>query len=227
VCARALGPPVYVRRQIVHNRHVVSGPRTARCVFVEGETDIPHGARAIFSAHGLAPSARENASARDLQVVDATCPLVAKVHAGARNYAAQGYTLVIIGHAEHEEIEGTRGEAPEASVLVESAADVERIEPPQTVDSSTSCRRRSRSTRAAAGIVCLSYEAYGWAAFFLVVGALNLAGGYWELTIARSPSPRSNDRRLCRSVLSPELFESESRQWTTRPRTPLISSEMY
>ena len=78
------------------------------------------------------------------------------------------------------------------------------------------CGNSEAGTKAAA-VVCLSYEAYGWAAFFLVVGALNLAGGYWELTIARSPSPRSNDRRLCRSVLSPELFESESRQWTTRP----------
>lgn len=105
------GPPVYVRRQIVRNRHVVSDLERRGAVFVEGETDTPHGARAIFSAHGVAPSVRENASARDLQVVDATCPLVAKVHAEARNYPAQGYTLVIIGHAEHEEIEATRAPA--------------------------------------------------------------------------------------------------------------------
>ncbi len=126
------GPPIYVRKQIVHNRHVVRDLERRGAVFVQTETDIPRGARGIFSAHGVAPSVRENASARDLQIVDATCPLVSKVHAEARRYAAQGYTLVIIGHAGHEEIEGTMGEAPESSVLVESTADVERIEPRRT-----------------------------------------------------------------------------------------------
>jgi 4-hydroxy-3-methylbut-2-enyl diphosphate reductase len=107
-----LGPPVYVRKQIVHNRHVVAELTARGAVFVEEVGQVPRGAVAVFSAHGVAPAVRAEAEARHLKVYDATCPLVAKVHAEAVRYARDGYTIALIGHEEHEEVEGTRGEAP-------------------------------------------------------------------------------------------------------------------
>jgi 4-hydroxy-3-methylbut-2-enyl diphosphate reductase len=118
------GPPVYVRKQIVHNRHVVRELEERGAVFVENENDVPVGETVVFSAHGIAPSVLENSAARNLQTIDATCPLVAKVHVQARRYAADGYTVILIGHAGHEEVVGTMGEAPGAIVLVESVKDV-------------------------------------------------------------------------------------------------------
>jgi 4-hydroxy-3-methylbut-2-enyl diphosphate reductase len=120
------GPPIYVRRQIVHNAHVVEELERSGAVFVESEEDVPHGSLLVLSAHGVAPVVRERARLRRLRTVDATCPLVAKVHAEARRYAAEGYTVVLVGHAGHEEVEGTLGEAPEATV-VETVADAERV----------------------------------------------------------------------------------------------------
>jgi 4-hydroxy-3-methylbut-2-enyl diphosphate reductase len=122
------GPPVYVRKQIVHNLHVVRDLEARGAVFVDEETEVPEGATVVFSAHGVAPSVHANAGARRLQTIDATCPLVTKVHVQARRYAAEGYTVVLIGHAGHEEVVGTMGEAPDAIVLVESVADVEALE---------------------------------------------------------------------------------------------------
>src|SRR5437867_3979234 len=121
------GPPVYVRKQIVHNLHVVRELEARGAVFVEEETDVPEGETVVFSAHGIAPSVLENAAARKLQTIDATCPLVAKVHVQARRYAADGYTVILIGHEGHEEVVGTMGEAPDARVLVESVEDAERL----------------------------------------------------------------------------------------------------
>jgi 4-hydroxy-3-methylbut-2-enyl diphosphate reductase len=121
------GPPVYVRKQIVHNLHVVRDLEARGAVFVEDENDVPEGKTVVFSAHGIAPSVRANAAARQLSTIDATCPLVTKVHVQAKRYAAAGYTIVFIGHAGHEEVVGTIGEAPEATVLVESVADVEAL----------------------------------------------------------------------------------------------------
>ncbi len=118
------GPPVYVRKQIVHNLHVVRDLEQRGAVFVDEETDVPVGETVVFSAHGIAPSVLENAAARQLQTIDATCPLVAKVHVQARRYAAEGYTVILIGHAGHEEVVGTMGEAPDSIVLVETPADV-------------------------------------------------------------------------------------------------------
>jgi 4-hydroxy-3-methylbut-2-enyl diphosphate reductase len=118
------GPPVYVRKQIVHNLHVVRDLEARGAVFVDEETEVPEGATVVFSAHGVAPSVHANAAERQLHTIDATCPLVTKVHVQARRYAAEGYTVVLIGHAGHEEVVGTMGEAPEAIVLVESVADV-------------------------------------------------------------------------------------------------------
>jgi len=122
------GPPVYVRKQIVHNLHVVRDLEARGAVFVDEETEVPEGATVVLSAHGVAPSVHANATARRLQTIDATCPLVTKVHVQARRYAAEGYTVVLIGHAGHEEVVGTMGEAPDSIVLVESVADVDRLE---------------------------------------------------------------------------------------------------
>ena len=122
------GAPVYVRKEIVHNKHVVEQLRERGAVFVESETDVPEGATVVFSAHGVAPSVHANARERRLETIDATCPLVTKVHVEAKKFAADGYTIVLIGHAGHEEVEGTMGEAPEHIVLVESEEDVDRLD---------------------------------------------------------------------------------------------------
>ena len=118
------GPPVYVRKQIVHNLHVVRDLEARGAVFVDDENEVPEGETVVFSAHGVAPSVHANAAARRLHTIDATCPLVTKVHVQARRYAADGYTVILIGHAGHEEVVGTMGEAPDSIVLVESAEDV-------------------------------------------------------------------------------------------------------
>jgi 4-hydroxy-3-methylbut-2-en-1-yl diphosphate reductase len=122
------GAPVYVRKEIVHNKHVVEELRELGAIFVESETEVPEGATAVFSAHGVAPSVHSNAVARELRVIDATCPLVTKVHREALKFAAEDYTIVMIGHSGHEEVEGTMGEAPDHIVLVENEADVDALE---------------------------------------------------------------------------------------------------
>ena len=106
------GAPVYVRKEIVHNKHVVQELSKRGAIFVEEETEVPEGEMVVFSAHGVAPAVHENAAARSLRTIDATCPLVTKVHVEARRFAADGYTIVMIGHEGHEEVEGTMGEAP-------------------------------------------------------------------------------------------------------------------
>ena len=122
------GPPVYVRKEIVHNKHVVAELRERGAIFVDQETEVPEGKTVVFSAHGVAPSVHANAVTRRLQTIDATCPLVTKVHVEAKKFAAEGYTIVLIGHAGHEEVEGTMGEAPENIVLIETEADVDNLE---------------------------------------------------------------------------------------------------
>jgi len=123
------GAPVYVRKQIVHNTHVVADLERRGAVFVDELSEVPDGACVVFSAHGVSPAVRDEAARRGLDAIDATCPLVAKVHAEARRFAADGYLVALIGHAGHEEVEGTLGEAPESMALVESAADVARLRP--------------------------------------------------------------------------------------------------
>ena len=124
------GAPVYVRKEIVHNRHVVDELRQAGAIFVDELSEVPEGARVIFSAHGVSPAVREEAKQRSLQVIDATCPLVTKVHLEAVRFARQGYTIVLIGHAGHDEVIGTLGEAPESTMLVSSVEDVDRLTVP-------------------------------------------------------------------------------------------------
>jgi 4-hydroxy-3-methylbut-2-enyl diphosphate reductase len=122
------GAPVYVRKEIVHNKHVVEQLRHRGAVFVDTEAEVPEGETVVFSAHGVAPRVHENARHRQLETIDATCPLVTKVHVEAKKFAADGYTIVLIGHAGHEEVEGTMGEAPGNIVLVENEEDVDALE---------------------------------------------------------------------------------------------------
>src|SRR5687767_2996698 len=124
------GAPIYVRKEIVHNRHVVDELRRAGAVFVEELDEVPQGARVIFSAHGVSPTVRREAEARSLNVIDATCPLVTKVHLEAIKFARQGFTIVLIGHKDHDEVAGTLGEAPNASVLVQTADEVDTLDVP-------------------------------------------------------------------------------------------------
>jgi 4-hydroxy-3-methylbut-2-enyl diphosphate reductase len=120
-------PPIYVRKEIVHNRHVVEELRAAGAIFVEELSEVPSGARVIFSAHGVSPQVRSEAQQRCLQVIDATCPLVTKVHLEAVRFARQGYTVLLIGHRDHDEVVGTMGEAPQATIVVSDEAEAETV----------------------------------------------------------------------------------------------------
>ncbi|MEP7092036.1 MAG: 4-hydroxy-3-methylbut-2-enyl diphosphate reductase, partial [Nocardioidaceae bacterium] len=121
------GAPVYVRKQIVHNKHVVAGLEARGAVFVEEVAEVPEGATVVFSAHGVSPEVHRESAERSLKTIDATCPLVTKVHHEARRFAADDYDILLIGHAGHEEVEGTAGEAPERIQLVQTAADVAEV----------------------------------------------------------------------------------------------------
>jgi 4-hydroxy-3-methylbut-2-enyl diphosphate reductase len=124
------GAPIYVRKEIVHNRHVVDELRAMGAIFVNELDEVPQGARVIFSAHGVSPEVRRNAAQRKLSVIDATCPLVTKVHLEATRFAQQGYTILLIGHKDHEEIEGTYGEAPSNTIIIESEEDASSVTVP-------------------------------------------------------------------------------------------------
>jgi len=127
---QSLPPPIYVRKEIVHNRFVVEQLRQRGVVFVNELDEVPDGATVIFSAHGVSPAVREMARRKNLRVIDATCPLVTKVHLEAIKFAQEGYSIVLIGHAGHEEVEGTMGEAPNCTYLVQSVEDVEKLQVP-------------------------------------------------------------------------------------------------
>ena len=122
------GPPVYVRKQIVHNKHVVSTLEKRGAIFVDEVSEVPEGATVVFSAHGVAPIVHAEAADRNLKTIDATCPLVTKVHAEAKRFAAEGYQILLIGHEGHEEVVGTMGEAPEAMTLIEDPQVAREIE---------------------------------------------------------------------------------------------------
>jgi 4-hydroxy-3-methylbut-2-en-1-yl diphosphate reductase len=125
------GAPVYVRRQIVHNAHVVRELERRGAVFVETEDDAPAGSLLVLSAHGVEPAVHERAASRRLRTIDAVCPLVTRVHAAVRRYAGAGYTVLLVGHPDHEEVIGTRGEAPDQTIVVETVADAERVAVPE------------------------------------------------------------------------------------------------
>lgn len=122
------GAPIYVRKEIVHNRHVVNELRAAGAVFVEELKEVPFGTRVIFSAHGVSPLVWQEARQRKLKVIDATCPLVTKVHLEAARFARRGYTILLIGHRDHDEVVGTMGEAPESTVVVSSEQEADSVE---------------------------------------------------------------------------------------------------
>ena len=124
------GAPVYVRRQIVHNTHVVRDLERRGAVFVESEDDPPPGSLVVLSAHGVEPAVHERAALRRLRTIDAVCPLVTRVHAAVRRYAADGYTVLLVGHSDHDEVIGTRGEAPDRTIVVETVADAEQVAVP-------------------------------------------------------------------------------------------------
>lgn len=121
------GPPIYVKHEIVHNRHVVEGLRQKGAIFVEQLTDVPYGARLIYSAHGVSPQVRQEAKARGLIEIDATCGLVTKVHSAVKRFSQKGYKIVLIGHKNHVEVIGTAGEAPDVTTIVESTQDVDKL----------------------------------------------------------------------------------------------------
>src|SRR6476661_7692793 len=122
------GAPVYVRKQIVHNKHVVANLEARGAIFVEETDEVPEGALVVFSAHGVSPAVHEQAAERQLRVIDATCPLVTKVHKEARRFAAEDYDILLIGHRGHEEVEGTHGEAPEAIQVINDQSDVANVD---------------------------------------------------------------------------------------------------
>ncbi|MEX0832483.1 MAG: 4-hydroxy-3-methylbut-2-enyl diphosphate reductase [Actinomycetota bacterium] len=124
------GPPVYVRKQIVHNQHVVKNLEARGAVFVEEETEVPEGAVVVLSAHGVAPDVHDNSASRGLSVIDATCPLVTKVHLEAKRFASDDLTIILIGHAGHEEVVGTTGQAPERTILVQTPDEAETVDVP-------------------------------------------------------------------------------------------------
>lgn len=126
------GAPIYVKHEIVHNRHVVQRLREKGAIFIENLEDVPEGARIIYSAHGVSPAVREQARARQLIEIDATCGLVTRVHSAVKRFASQGYQIILIGHRNHVEIIGTAGEAPEVTTIVESVEDVEHLRFSQT-----------------------------------------------------------------------------------------------
>ena len=130
IALETFGAPIYVRKEIVHNRFVVDELAEKGAIFVDDLDQVPEGARVIFSAHGVSPAVRQRAKQRKLKVIDATCPLVTKVHVEAIKFAKQGYSLVLIGHRDHDEIEGTLGEAPDVTQIVSNAAEVEALEIP-------------------------------------------------------------------------------------------------
>ena len=127
---QAYGPPVYVHHEIVHNRHVVEQLRHRGALFVEAVDEVPEGAVLVFSAHGVPPRVREEAESRNLRVIDATCPLVTKVHLEAQKFAREGRTIILIGHRDHQEIVGTSGEAPEKTLVVGSVEEVDKLSVP-------------------------------------------------------------------------------------------------
>jgi 4-hydroxy-3-methylbut-2-enyl diphosphate reductase len=211
------GPPIYVRKQIVHNLHVVRELEERGAIFVESETEVPRGARIVLSAHGVAPTVYANAKALELKTTDATCPLVTKVHVEARRYAAEGYTVVLIGHDGHEEVVGTMGEAPEATVLVQSVADAEALELPdpdrvayitqttlsvdETAEIIAAIRRRFPNVRAPKrDDICYATSNRQWAVkdmlgeveLLLVIGSRNSSNSNRLVEVARAGGVQSH-----------------------------------
>ena len=211
------GAPVYVRKEIVHNGHVVRDLESRGAVFVEDEADVPAGSTVVLSAHGVAPSVYANAASRRLTTIDATCPLVTKVHVQARRYASEGYRVVLIGHAGHEEVVGTMGEAPEAITLVQSVEEAEALDLPldtpvayitqttlsvdETAEIIDVLRRRFPALRAPQREdICYATSNRQWAVkellaevgLLLVIGSRNSSNSNRLVEVARAAGVRSH-----------------------------------
>ncbi len=210
------GAPVYVRKQIVHNLHVVRDLEERGAIFVDEVAEVPEGGTVVFSAHGVAPVVHAESAVRSLRTIDATCPLVTKVHVQARRYAADGYTVVLIGHEGHEEVVGTMGEAPGQIVLVQSADDVEALEfaegtplayvtqttlsVDETTDVIVALRRRFPDVRAPQREdICYATSNRQWAVkemlqeidFLLVIGSRNSSNSNRLVEVARAAGVES------------------------------------
>ena len=211
------GPPIYVRHEIVHNRHVVEDLRTRGAVFVDELDEIPPGAMTIFSAHGVAKRVEQLAAERGLPVIDATCPLVAKVHNEGRRYASQGREIVLVGHAGHAEVEGTIGQVPGKVHLVQTVADVARLVVTRSGQARLHHpdhalgRRHARHHRGAEGT--LPDHRRSGRARHLLCHAEPPAGG------ARSGARGGHDpgRRLAQSAPIPTGCARSARNWASRP----------
>jgi len=209
------GAPVYVRKQIVHNIHVVRDLEARGAIFVDEETEVPQGATVVYSAHGVAPTVFENSARLGHNVIDAVCPLVTKVHVQARRYADDGYTVVLIGHEGHEEVVGTMGEAPEATVLVQTVQEAEALDLPpdaklayvtqttlsvdETGEIITALRRRFPEIRAPRKEdICYATSNRQWAVkemlseidHLLVIGSRNSSNSNRLVETARAAAPR-------------------------------------
>jgi 4-hydroxy-3-methylbut-2-enyl diphosphate reductase len=210
------GAPIYVRKQIVHNIHVVRDLEARGAIFVDEETEVPAGATLVYSAHGVAPSVYANSAERGHNVIDATCPLVTKVHVQARRYAEEGYTIILIGHSGHEEVVGTTGEAPESTILVQTVAEAEALELPsdmklayvtqttlsvdETADIIRTLRRRFPSIRAPRKEdICYATSNRQWAVkemlpeidVLLVIGSRNSSNSNRLVETARAGGVRA------------------------------------
>ena len=233
------GSPVYVRRQIVHNRHVVAGLEARGAVFVDELDQVPEGSTVIFSAHGVAPAVRADAAARDLSVIDATCPLVAKVHTEVRRFRDRGYQVVLIGHRGHDEIEGTLGEDPHIA-LIERPDDVATLRPPDITKVAYTTQTTLATDETAAVVVALRDR------FPALVGphandicyasqnrqdAVRAISGRCELVLVVGSANSSNTTRLAevarRGGARAELLEDESQldlAWLAGVRTVGITA---
>ena len=192
------GPPIYVRHEIVHNRHVVSRLREKGVIFVDELAQVPEGAHAIFSAHGVSPQVREQAMERNLEVLDATCPLVTKVHVEAKRYAQKEFIILLIGHREHVEVEGTFGEAPDRIIIVGTAEEAENLELPP----SSRIAYLTQTTLSLDDVKQISKEVD----LVLVVGAENSSNTLRLVEVAESLGTRSI-RIQSSSELQPDLLD--------------------
>jgi 4-hydroxy-3-methylbut-2-enyl diphosphate reductase len=227
--------PVYVRKEIVHNRHVVEALRTKGAHFVDELAEVPDDATVIFSAHGISPAVREEAQRRGLRVIDATCPLVTKVHLEAIRYAREGYSIILVGHADHDEVVGTMGEAPERMFLIAHPEDVERLDVPDpdkvayltqttlSVDDTRDCiqalrRRFPKITGPSKDDICYATQnrqaavkmVAGEVDVLLVIGAANSSNANRLVEVSRvmgTPSHLINDKHDIR----PEWLEGARR----------------
>jgi 4-hydroxy-3-methylbut-2-enyl diphosphate reductase len=232
IALETFGPPIYVRKEIVHNRYVVEELQAKGAIFVDEVEEVPPGERVIYSAHGVAPSVHEASQRRDLRVIDATCPLVTKVHIEAVRFARQGYSLILIGHRDHDEVVGTLGEAPQVTQVVSTAAEVKGLNVPdpdrvayltqttlsldETKDVIEALKRRFPNIKGpAAQDICYATEnrqtavkhVVSEADLLLVVGSVNSSNSNRLVEVARNLGRPAHLIENCRAIKEEWLRE--------------------